>query len=526
LSAIWRRDDDEWRPLLPSGFANEEALHDLVEEAPHLLPLSGDPSLVVLGREVALGSGYADLVAVEPDGRLSVIEIKLRRNAEARRAVVAQVLMYAAYLKDADLHTLEREVLASHIARRPFATLADAAREVDQTGAFDEDEFETAVNDCLSAGAFRLVLVLDEAPPELVQLVGYLESISAGVILDLITVSTYQVGDEHILVPQRVDPEHAPEARIPRQPGSPGRRGRAKKPTPIDGADQFRQSIERADARTAETLRRLVAWAEDLEQRKLATLKTVLGDDRQILLVWLPGEKAGLVSLWNDNGASVSLWRSVFVRHAWEQIEPIEEATEKPMGQGSTITDPPTEVLDLLTAAYESAGQNSAEWDGRTYYVSFGEGPHRSWDDARKYGFVSAGGGAWYSKTLKQLQPGNRVFAYISKGNGVGGYVGYGEVSGQAVLAKDFIVDDDGRRVPITEVAHADMARGGTTDPDLAEWVVPVSWIQARSRDEAVKDSDFFANQNSAVRLTHGYTLKRLHSSFGTESDAPGEPDP
>jgi hypothetical protein len=153
LSAIWRRDDDEWRPLLPSGFANEEALHDLVEEAPHLLPLSSDPSLVVLGREMALGSGYADLVAVEPDGRLSVIEIKLRRNAEARRAVLAQVLMYAASLKDADLQTLEREVRTSHIARRPFATLADAAREVDQTGAFDEDEFETAVNDCLSAGA-------------------------------------------------------------------------------------------------------------------------------------------------------------------------------------------------------------------------------------------------------------------------------------------------------------------------------------------------------------------------------------
>jgi hypothetical protein len=63
MSAIWRRDADEWRPLLASNFANEEALHDLVEEAPHLLPLSGDPALVVVGREVALGSGYADLVA-------------------------------------------------------------------------------------------------------------------------------------------------------------------------------------------------------------------------------------------------------------------------------------------------------------------------------------------------------------------------------------------------------------------------------------------------------------------------------
>lgn len=60
-----------------------------MEEAPNLLPLSGDPTLTVLGREVAIGPGFADLVAVDADGRLTVIEIKLAKNAEARRAVVA-----------------------------------------------------------------------------------------------------------------------------------------------------------------------------------------------------------------------------------------------------------------------------------------------------------------------------------------------------------------------------------------------------------------------------------------------------
>jgi hypothetical protein len=211
MSAIWRRDADEWRPLLASNFANEEALHDLVEEAPHLLPLSGDPTLVVVGREVASGSGYADLVAVEADGRLAVIEIKLRRNAEARRAVVAQVLMYAAFLKGVDAAALERDVLASHFAQRPFTSLAEAAREADQTGEFDPQDFAVGLEDSLASGGFRLVLVLDEAPPELVQLVGYLESISTGVVLDLVTVSAYTVGTEQILVPQRVDPERLAE---------------------------------------------------------------------------------------------------------------------------------------------------------------------------------------------------------------------------------------------------------------------------------------------------------------------------
>src|SRR5947208_11899103 len=96
MTAIWRNDGSGWRALRPTGFPDEAALHRLVEEAPQMLPLAGTPRLVVVGREVQLGGGYADLLAVEPSGRLAVIEVKLARNAEARRAVVAQVLTYAA----------------------------------------------------------------------------------------------------------------------------------------------------------------------------------------------------------------------------------------------------------------------------------------------------------------------------------------------------------------------------------------------------------------------------------------------
>ena len=159
------------------------------------------------------------------------------------------------------------------------------------------------------------------------------------------------------------------------------------------GSDQFAQAIDRAEEGTRQSLRRLLAWAEELERRQLATLKSVLGDGRQILLVWLPSEKAGLVSVWNDAGASISLWRSVFARHAWEQIEPIEEVTGKPMGQGSTITQPTDELLALLTAAYESANENTVESDGQDVLRELRRGPNRNWDDAREYGFVAAGGG-------------------------------------------------------------------------------------------------------------------------------------
>ena len=60
MSSIWTIDGEGWSFLAPSGFPDEATLHSLVEEAPQLLPLAGEPHLVVLGREVPIGGGYAD----------------------------------------------------------------------------------------------------------------------------------------------------------------------------------------------------------------------------------------------------------------------------------------------------------------------------------------------------------------------------------------------------------------------------------------------------------------------------------
>lgn len=510
-TAIWRKQDDEWSPLAPSGFPSEEKLHDLVEGSPHLLPLSGDPTLTILGREVALGSGYADLLAVESDGRPVIIEIKLRRNAEARRAVIAQVLTYAAYLKGLDLVELEA-ILRPHLSGRNAASIAELTQRGDQSGQFDETGFKLDLEAALDAGAFRLVLVLDEAPKELVQLVGYLESIATAITVDLITVSAYQVGGEEILVPTRVDPEYQPEQPERRSGVGP----RPKAPTrEADGSELFEQSIARAPAAAQADLRRLLDWAQALETEQLATLRSFQGEERDVLVIWVRGEKGGLVSIWNDKDAYISLWRSVFVRLAPDHIAGIEELIGGSVGQGSTVADISPELLDLLTAAYRDAAKGGPAWNKRDFYVSFGENDQRNWDEAVEWGFVSAGGGEWYSRSLRSLEEGNRVFVYIPKGNGVGGYVGVGTVSGPAVMAKDFRVTRDGLEVPYLDATKSPEAGQHMDDPALAEWIVPVDWIDARSRQDAIKDSDFFANQNSATRLAHGYTVQRLTDEFG-----------
>src|SRR4051794_24752813 len=63
------------------------------------------------------------------------------------------------------------------------------------------------------------------------------------------------------------------------------------------------------------------------------------------------------------------------------------------------------------------------------FYYSAGEGDRRRWADMVRHGFISAGGGRWYSRTLRVLSSGDRVWAHIPRV----GYVGVGEVVASVV---------------------------------------------------------------------------------------------
>lgn len=162
------------------------------------------PRLTVLGREVGLGSGSADLLSVESTGRLVIIEVKLAGNAESRRAVVAQVLSYAGYLHGLDPDQLESQILAGHLSAG--GSVLAAAQDGDQQHAVDPEDFRNGLARRLAKGAFRLVIVLDSAPDELVQVVGYLQSVTDRIDIDLVTVAAYDVAGSQVLVPQRIEP--------------------------------------------------------------------------------------------------------------------------------------------------------------------------------------------------------------------------------------------------------------------------------------------------------------------------------
>ena len=152
MTGIWTNSGNGWEWGSPRAFEDEAKLHELIRENPQFLPLSGSPRLVVLGSEIQLGTGYADILAVESSGRPAIIEVKLRRNPEARKAIVSQILAYAAYLQGFDIEDLEnRGLFANFLRMRGHNSIFDAVKAQDQEGAVDVDSFTASLQDLPSA---------------------------------------------------------------------------------------------------------------------------------------------------------------------------------------------------------------------------------------------------------------------------------------------------------------------------------------------------------------------------------------
>ena len=158
-------------------------------------------------------------------------------------------------------------------------------------------------------------------------------------------------------------------------------------------------------------------------------------------------------------------------------------------------------------------------WNGQDFYYSAGEGDRRNWDDMTKYGFISAGSGGWYSNTLKQLEPGHRVFACIPKT----GYVGVGVVTESVQPVVDFRVDVEGKPVPILDLPLKTNLGDEKDDPDRREYLVRVDWLRARTREHAFWKPGMYANQNSVTRLRQRFTLEELILEFKLEPGNNGE---
>lgn len=163
--------------------------------------------------------------------------------------------------------------------------------------------------------------------------------------------------------------------------------------------------------------------------------------------------------------------------------------------------------------APRNAKEPTESWNGE-YYACFGTGPSRSWEEARRYGFLSAGGGAWYSRTLNLPDPGDRIWVKSPDH----GFVGVARVLGTPQPLADFTIETESGMQPAIDVlTEGTYHRAEIDDPERCEYFLPVEWLDTVPLERAIREVGLFGNQNTVCAPRTGrwrHTVDRLRTFF------------
>lgn len=205
----------------PGSPYDERWLQKLIHDHPSCLPLDQiEPGLsqpVPICMELALPSGFLDNLLITPQGDIVIVKVKLWKNPEMRRTVVAQALDYAASLFSMTYEEIENAVLSSEVSRPINPTrLYDF---FDGPDTLDEDVFIDAVNKNLQRGRLVVLVVGDGIRTELKSLVEGLQA-HAGMhfTFALVELGIFGIGgsNEIVIVPNTLTQTYGIERGIVR----------------------------------------------------------------------------------------------------------------------------------------------------------------------------------------------------------------------------------------------------------------------------------------------------------------------
>lgn len=207
-----------------NGSFNEAWLQNLIGENPNILP-SGEignefAPLVCIGREVPVGSGetkgYIDNLYLSPSGRIVIVETKLFRNQESRRAVVAQIIDYAKELQKWDCEKLNGFVSEYYLKKEGQAlNIIDLMARCGYCTYSEEASLVDSINDSLSKASFLLMIVGDGIRSGVQQLAEFLnDNTSMSFALALTELEVYQSGESIIVIPNLITKTTIIERRI------------------------------------------------------------------------------------------------------------------------------------------------------------------------------------------------------------------------------------------------------------------------------------------------------------------------
>lgn len=181
---------------------DENWLQNLIHVHPHLVPAEQVEAcfsnIVPVLREFTLPSGFLDNLYITPDGYPVLVEVKLWKNQEARRKVLAQILEYAkdfAGLGYDDINAEIRKRIRQAWGENPLHEIvAGYAAE-----ALDEALFVDRVTRNLREGRFLLLILGDGIREEMAALAEYLMHHSLRYAFGIIQIKLFMLPDGSVI---------------------------------------------------------------------------------------------------------------------------------------------------------------------------------------------------------------------------------------------------------------------------------------------------------------------------------------
>lgn len=257
--------NDDIRQLDPKEYEQEQQLHALLAEYPHLLfsdyPDLKDLDLLLVKNEAptyeteeATSPTLLDILFLGDDGIPIFVEVKLSSNPEIRRKIVGQALEYAANAvanwKLEDMQEMFRQTCEKQ-KNDPTEVLAEFLGPEKNL-----DDFWDAVYTNLRAGKIRIIFASDSIPPSLKNIVQFLRNQMMPAVILAVDIPQFISGDHRVFVPKVYGQSNQPT----------GGRGplQKRKWNEPDFLEELRNTSSEDEVQIA---KRILAWANERKLR-------------------------------------------------------------------------------------------------------------------------------------------------------------------------------------------------------------------------------------------------------------------
>jgi hypothetical protein len=210
--ALRTSDAEGWMFAQSTKYGDEDHLRNLIWDEPSLMPMSEmglptEATMIPLKETSLPGAGSSDVILVDSLGNIVIVECKLAKNPEKKRAVIGQVLDYASSLATMSYDDLNDRVAKEH--NRPLHELMEERVPAEE---WDEDQFRFALSETLASGGFTLAIAIDEMDTDLARILHYIPTQGELRIFGL-ELRYHKQNDVEVIIPHIANPVDVAAAR-------------------------------------------------------------------------------------------------------------------------------------------------------------------------------------------------------------------------------------------------------------------------------------------------------------------------